>query len=300
MDTNFEHYKVFYHAAICGSITDAAEKLHVSQPAVTMTIRKLEAALGCTLFTRSRAGVRLTHDGQALFERIAPACELIVSAELDFRGRGRSRETHPEIVGTISTVASEITAKLWLIPRLRTFRETYPNVSVNVDYYPSFSAGNEFDFGRIDFAILNTPFEMRDSYRTIEVGTFHDVFICGSAFKELVGRPVEVSELAQYPMVLLVNGTSVRVFLHEFFSKHGLDVEPAYQFGSMGLLLSAIEHNLGIGTVAYEASQAEIKTGRVHQITLADPLPPRKIVIVTSRERTLGLVASTFLSHLTG
>ena len=299
MNSNFDHYKVFYQVAVSGNITEAAERLHVSQPAVTITIRKLENSLGCTLFTRSRSGVKLTADGQALFEKIGPACELIFSAELDFAGKKRQPKAHPELVGTINTTASEITAKLWLIPRLQSFREIYPNVSVNIEYRPTFSASNEFDFGKIDFAILNTPFEMRDSYKTIEVGSFHDVFVCGSAYKELIDRVVEISELAKYPLVLLVNGTSVRVFLHEYFSKHGLDIEPAYQFGSMGLLLSAIEHNLGVGTVAYEASLPEIKTGRVHQIKLADPLPPRKIVIVTSRERPLGLVASTFLSHVT-
>lgn len=55
MDTNFEHYKVFYYVAKYGNLTKAAAVLKTSQPVVTRTIHNLENILGCRLFIRSKA-----------------------------------------------------------------------------------------------------------------------------------------------------------------------------------------------------------------------------------------------------
>ena len=59
MDTNFEHYKVFYYVAKYGNLTKAAAVLKTSQPAVTRTIHNLENILGCRLFIRSKSGMKL-------------------------------------------------------------------------------------------------------------------------------------------------------------------------------------------------------------------------------------------------
>ena len=63
MDTNFEHYKVFYYVAKYGNLTKAAAVLKTSQPAVTRTIHNLENILGCRLFIRSKSGMKLTPEG---------------------------------------------------------------------------------------------------------------------------------------------------------------------------------------------------------------------------------------------
>ena len=61
MDTNFEHYKVFYYVAKYGNLTKAAAVLKTSQPAVTRTIHNLENILGCRLFIRSKSGMKVLH-----------------------------------------------------------------------------------------------------------------------------------------------------------------------------------------------------------------------------------------------
>ena len=63
MDINLEQYRVFYQVGRCGSITAAARKLCVSQPAVSQAVRQLEQELGSELFIRMPKGVRLTQTG---------------------------------------------------------------------------------------------------------------------------------------------------------------------------------------------------------------------------------------------
>lgn len=125
MQANFEYYKVFYYCARYHNITVAANKLCLTQPSVTRTIQNLEAALGCQLFLRSKRGVSLTPKGQLLYDKICPACELIFSAEQDLDASKSQLEGH------IRMGASEITWRVWLLPRLLRFRSMYPNIKIN-------------------------------------------------------------------------------------------------------------------------------------------------------------------------
>ena len=58
MNTNFEHYRIFYYVAKYENLTKAASVLKTSQPAVTRTIHNLENDLGCRLFIRSKKGMQ--------------------------------------------------------------------------------------------------------------------------------------------------------------------------------------------------------------------------------------------------
>ena len=67
---NLELWKLFYEVASAGNITKASERLHISQPAITKQIKKLEEDLNCKLFIRTQKGVILTNDGELIFQDI--------------------------------------------------------------------------------------------------------------------------------------------------------------------------------------------------------------------------------------
>ena len=67
MNINFEYYKTFYYVTIYGSISKAANFLHISQPAITKSIQKLEQELDMTLLYRTPKGVCLTENGKIFF-----------------------------------------------------------------------------------------------------------------------------------------------------------------------------------------------------------------------------------------
>ena len=72
MHINLDSYRVFYYVAQYHSFTKAAEILYSNQPNVTRTIKNLEQALDCTLFSRTSRSVQLTPEGEELFSHIAP------------------------------------------------------------------------------------------------------------------------------------------------------------------------------------------------------------------------------------
>ena len=77
MNLNLEYYKVFYYVAKYKSITLAAEKLSLSQPAVSQSIRHLEEEVGTPLFVRTAKGMRLTTEGEVLYPFVARGYEYI-------------------------------------------------------------------------------------------------------------------------------------------------------------------------------------------------------------------------------
>ncbi len=84
MNIDIEFYKVFCIVAENESFSRAAEKLYISQPAITQTIKKLEEQLGGKLFYRNNNGVSLTEEGKHLYEYIKDSVEIIDNATLKF------------------------------------------------------------------------------------------------------------------------------------------------------------------------------------------------------------------------
>ena len=84
MNIDIEFYKVFCVVADNGSFSKAAEKLYISQPAITQTIKKLEEQLGGKLFYRNNNGVSLTEEGKHLYEYIKDSMEIIENATSKF------------------------------------------------------------------------------------------------------------------------------------------------------------------------------------------------------------------------
>lgn len=92
MNVNYELYKIFFVVANSKTITEAAKKLFISQPAVTQSINNLEKQLNTTLFIRNTKGTKLTKAGKELYEQIKPAIEQILVAEQNISLKQNSKQ----------------------------------------------------------------------------------------------------------------------------------------------------------------------------------------------------------------
>ena len=125
MNVSFEYYKVFYHVARLGSITLAAKALFLSQPAVSKCIRQLEKVLGCALFYRMHKGMRLTPEGEVLYQHVAQACEQIAIGEKKIQAM-----LHLDW-GSIHIGSSDMIMHAFLLPYLERFHKDYPKVRIS-------------------------------------------------------------------------------------------------------------------------------------------------------------------------
>src|SRR6478752_2955682 len=109
-----------------GSVTRAAEILHIVQPAVSRQIHLLEQELGSELFERSRQGMRLTGSGRKLVERARRAL-----AELE-RARAEIRPVTDELTGLVTVGLLASTAELLAADLVRDVRDRYPGVALRI------------------------------------------------------------------------------------------------------------------------------------------------------------------------
>ena len=81
MELNLNLYRIFYFVAQSRTIMEASQKLNISQPAVSKSIKNLENMLNISLFYRSKNGITLTPEGKKLFENIDKAYNHIIAGE---------------------------------------------------------------------------------------------------------------------------------------------------------------------------------------------------------------------------
>ena len=95
MNINYDYYRIFYYVAKYESVSRAAKFLYSNQPNVTRTIKNLETQLGCTLFSRSSRGMKLTPEGKKLYSHIKIAFEHIFGVDLTIVDKLESQLEEP-------------------------------------------------------------------------------------------------------------------------------------------------------------------------------------------------------------
>lgn len=170
MEQNLNYYKIFFEAAKTGNISKAAESLYISQPAVSKSITKLEQSLGHTLFIRSKKGVKLTEEGQTLFEHLSLAFDSIETAEKNLKRIGQFG------IGQIRIGVSTSLCKHILLSYLQDFIRDNPHVKVSIACNPTFETIQLLKQGKIDIGLIcDTPLEKQ--YHFMPLRSIHDTFV---------------------------------------------------------------------------------------------------------------------------
>jgi DNA-binding transcriptional LysR family regulator len=293
-DVNYDYYKIFYCVAKYGSFTKAANILDSDQPNITRTVNRLESELGCKLFTRSRRGVVLTPEGEALYAHVEPACLQIAQGENELAGiRGMQN-------GTVSIGASETALHLLLLEKLREYHALYPNIRLRISNHSTPQALAALERGLVDFAVVTTPVPVEKPLRQTELVSFTEILIGGTAFRPLAQRTLQLSELQQYPVICLGEETMTYRFYNEFFMEHNLVLRPDTEAATADQILPLVQCNLGLGFLPEELARDALAKSSIVHIPLAEEIPPRHISLVRDSRKTLSIAADRFVQMLPG
>ena len=289
--TNLEYYKVFYYVAKTGSLTAAAEQLFLTQPNVTKTIQRLEEQLDCTLFVRTKRGVSLTREGEILWNRVEPACRLLLTAEQEL-------EATRLLEGGILRIAStEMGFRTYVLPTLQRFTEDHPNVKIK---FYSALAGRVLEMlrtGVIDIAILHTPFESDDSLEMYPIDVCPECLAVGARYAFLAEKVNRLEDLQEYPFVSMAEGSATKVYLSNLFQRQGLDFDPDIEVTTTELAVQAVESNFGIGILPWQIIKERVEQGALFSLSLTEELPGRGVFVLTSKTIPVSVTANAFLNE---
>ncbi|MDF2959522.1 MAG: LysR family transcriptional regulator [Paenibacillus sp.] len=292
---NMEWYRVFYFTAKAGSLSKAAEELFITQPAVTHSIKQLEAKLGGQLFFRTSKGVKLTAEGEVLFKYIEQAYHFISN------GERKIAEMHQLIEGEIVIGAGDTLCRHYLLPHLQRFHEAYPKIKIQVTNRTTAETVSLLKEGKIDLGIVNLPLIPGDNKIDIlESIQIEDCFVAGLSYKHLSETPVSLEALLGHPIILLEKGSSIRAYIDRFAGEQGFTIKPEIELGSIDLLMEFARSGFGIACVIKNFAAQELAESKLYEIRLETPIPARNVGIVTLKGTPLSVAAKQLLEIMLG
>ena len=293
MDINYELYKVFYYVASSLSFSEASKKLFISQSAVSQSIKTLEKKLDQPLFIRSTKKVQLTPAGQVLFKHIEPAMNLIA------RGENQLLDSTTLGLGQLHIGASDTICRYFLVPYLKEFHKTYPNVPIKLTNATSIQCVDLLEQGKVDMIITNFPNGyLNHSYIRKTVADFSDVFIANPNYFHLKQKQISYQELNQYPIMMLDRHSTTSEFLRNVFLQHQLELVPEIELSSNDLLLDLAKIGLGIAFVPDYCVPANTKD--LFILDMKEKLPNRQMIAAVNTGLPISAATEAFLSILPG
>lgn len=288
MDINFELYKIFYYTVSSGSFSGAAEKLFITQSAVSQAIKNLETKLGVTLFFRKTRNLKLTPEGEMLFTHIEQAYNFIKT------GEQKLAETQNLDSGEIRIGASDTVCKYFLLPYLESFHRLYPKVKIQFINRTSPKILENLKNGAVDFGVVTLPINDK-SINVRELKLVTDIFVAAPKYAELKDRRIKLTELADYPLLLLEKASATRRNFDAFLNQNQITLVPEIELESVDLLVEFARIGLGVAHVLKESALAPIERGELFEIEVEEEMPQRKLGLVTVAQVPLSKAAEVFV-----
>ena len=286
-----EQYRIFTTAAECGSISKAAEKLYITQPAVSQAIKQLEKSLDCRLFHRTGRGVTLTEGGKILYDHVASALGLIKSGEEKVT-KWRNLQSGMLRIGAGDTITSR-----FLLPYVENFHKAHPDISIKVKNRTSPALVEALKQGQIDIAFVNLPLD-KPELNIIQCKAIQDIFVVGEKYAPLAESPLPLADLQQYPLIMLEQAANSRRYVDTFLQKEGIALTPEIELGAYDLLMDFAKIGIGIALAVDAFSRKELEQGSLKPLQTLPPIPPRHIGVCWLSALSPSPSAETFINYV--
>ena len=262
MNIDMEYYKVFCMVAECNNFSKAAEKLYISQPAITQTIKKLEEQLECKLFYRKSNGVCLTKEGEHLYNYVNNSVTTINNVENKFK------ELRGLKSGIIKIRTGNNNAKRVLYNSLMNFTKDYPNIKIQISQGKPQDSINELINGKIDIVILNLPYKnLNRNIEIIEIAENTYTFVATKEYLTKNNIKIKnIDDLENYPLIIPMEGSTARNILNSYLNK--ADINSQYEIVSEDMRKDFAIQGLGIAYVMKCLIEKEINDGKLIEINL--------------------------------
>ena len=282
--------RIFCEAVRAGGVTAAAERLGLTQPAVSLSVRELELELGAELLERGRAGVAVTPAGERLHALAEPLVRGVDALFADFAGSLDAQGAQRVRVAASSAGAT------FVAPRyVARFHERYPDTAVRLETNSSRSRLERLLDDQVDLVLGTRDPHPEDTVLYRELLTYRRVLICASDHPLASRASVTPHEAVAYRAVVPPEGTYSRQFGERAARGLGITVDVAVEVGGWGMLKRYVEAGVGISVVPSLVVNA---SDRLAVVALDADFPAHSFGVFTVRDRMPTPAARRFLEVL--
>jgi len=276
-----------------GSFKKAADKLYVTQPAVSLQIQNLEKQLETAIFDRGGRKAQLTEAGQVLHGY----CDRILSQCLE---ACRALDDLHNLKGGSLLVGASQTTGTYLMPRMiGLFRQKFPDVAVQLHVHSTRRTGWSVANGQIDLAIIGgeLPVELKELLEVVPYAT--DELALVLPIKHPLSRLAELTkdDLYRLGFVSLDAQSTTRKMVDKLLKSSGLDVQRMrvdMELNSLEAIKNAVQSGLGAAFLPVVSIERELTAGTVHRPIVADLQVKRQLKLISHPARYCSRAAEAF------
>ncbi|MCW9044772.1 MAG: LysR family transcriptional regulator [Alphaproteobacteria bacterium] len=274
---DLKQLRSFLHVSELNSFSKAAERLHLSQPALSRQIKLLEAEIGEPLFVRTGRGVEITSAGE-LLERRASA----VLSELE-RFNSDLAAQKGKISGELCIGLPPSSGRTMAGPLIERYRTEYPDVKLRVIQLMSGTLQEQLLDGRVDLGILyEESVSPRIGYEPLS--TEELVLLSCPGQGEALGEKVTFDKACGLPLVLPGRPHGLRTVIDRAAVKRDLSPNIVIEVDSLSVILELVRRGLAYSILANVACQEDVEAGRLTARKIECPSLKRTTVLAWPKD----------------
>ena len=279
--------ETFVAVAEARSFSQAAQKLHRTQPAVSQTIRKLESDIGEALFDRSSRDANLTDAGRLLMDYAEKLLNLRTEAS------SAITELRELQAGKLAVAANEFTS-IYLLPVLEKFRRQSPMIKLVVQRSLSSQIAQEVLNHKVEIGLLSFNPEVA-GVRSIVVYKDELAFIVNPRHPLAGSRQVHIRQLGAESFVAHVVPSQYRARVVEAFRRHRTPLNMQVELPTIEAIKRFVVMGNGVALVPGICVETELARGELVHIPVRELRFERKLRLVYRKNSTLSHAARAFL-----
>jgi DNA-binding transcriptional LysR family regulator len=272
-----------------GSFSVVAQRLGITQQAVSARVAALERTVGKVLVARSSSGSQLTQVGRALLELAAPVLEATDRLEV-----GVEALRLPD--GALTVAASQTNAELLLPDWLLRLRKSRPDLSVRMLAGNSANVIDLVRCGAADIGFIEGPDTPAD-LRAMPVASDHLTVVVAPGHPWSQQPSVSALDLSETGLLVREEGSGTRAVLEEWLSQYGLSLhEPVAVFDTTAVIRASARSGVAPAVMSVRSVEADVDAGTLVRVPVSGPAITRSFTAIWARE--LSAPAHALLSAL--
>lgn len=279
MNMDYNLYKIFLYLYEEKSISKTANKLYVSQPAISYSLKELESSLGYTLFTRNSKGIEPTIEAKELYNYIRTAFNILNDAEEHVKNLNNLNIGHIKI-----GVPSHI-GVLFLSEYINNFKKEYPNIKFSIITKQMPEMIEMLETRKLDIIIGMLPINSDKKTSKINLKELHNCF----AYNKKILKDINIKrelDLIKYPLILPSSDLTIRNKLDDYMETKNVRLQPDIEVYTTEINLELVRKGIGIGYFIKDTILSQPDKDDYEIIEFDEELPTTEIALVYMDEYT--------------
>ena len=266
MNTDYNLYKIFLYLYEEKSISKTANRLYVSQPAISYSLKELENQLGYTLFYRNSKGIEPTLEAKELYSYISTAFNILQDAEEHIKNLNSLN------IGCIRIGTPSHIGIFYLSNYIADFRKIYPGIKFEIVCKSTSDMVEMLETRKLDIIVDTLPINSKREVTKVTLTKLHNCF----AYNKNIMKDIninKVEDLKDYPLILPSATSSIRLKLDEYMESQNTKLMPILESWTTEMMIEMVRKGVGIGYFVRNVIDTQNDKDNFEVLTFEEELP---------------------------